>query len=413
MILTAKQRRISRALGALILGLLLLWGLAAYGVGLAAEQRLQRLAASDAKQGWKIELLEYQRGFFSSRAVTLLRPAGGRQAGWHLAHRIRHGPLPAPGLLTGGKNPGDLLLLARISSKRHNPEQDDQAHSNLRVDTTINLAGEATTSWHWPSPNPPGTTPPAVGWQQLSGRLSYPLDFSRLRGELAVNSLTLQNPSLPLLAAQELNTTFAWQQQRTAGGEATLAGEQLLRADGLQLDENHYPEVLLAGNWQHLDRQALEQLATLLPWLTATLPRRHQQVPPPAAETLVEALPRLLRHSPRLEVEQARLTTPAGVARAGLRLAYQQRPDDERPFHPLMLLSGLDFKLSASLPAAILPGGEQSRTLAEMRRRGYLEEAGPGEDKQEQLEIEIGYSQGELLINDHPAPLQILLNLLR
>ncbi|MDZ7641768.1 MAG: DUF945 family protein [Desulfurivibrio sp.] len=410
MIVTAKARKIGLALGVLALGLLLLLAIATYGVGLATEHQLARLAATTG-QDWEMELLEYRRGFRSSRAVTLLHPAGEPRAGWRLVHHIRHGPLP--GLRNGTADPGSWLLLARISSQLQEVNGLPLDDKGPRAETTVPLNGEVTTSWHWPPPTAAAeAAAPAVHWQQLAGSFHYPLDFRSLQGELTLTDFTLRAPPLPPLALERLSTTFTWRRQPEQTG-AGLSGEQRLRLANLRAGETHYPEFLLAANWQRLDLPALRQLAALAPRLGPALASHPRQVPPPAAETLVTALPRLLQHAPQLTIEQARLVSPAGTAEGQLRLAYRQRPDDKRPFHPLMLFSGLDCQLTASLPVALLPGGENSRTLAALRRRGYLEKANQQEDGQQRLELDISYHQGELSINNRPAPLQALLALLR
>lgn len=429
-------------------GVLLLAGaaFASFIVGLKAEENLTRIVARlhDSRE-IGIELSQYRRGFFSSRAITRLQPAAAGLEGQTVVHHIWHGPFPLT-FLGSAQNrplPTPIPRLAVISSRG---EGDSGTTEPWQARTTINLNGRATTSFQLPPGGHQwgGIAPLNLNWQALEGTLAFPLNLEQLEGELTGKKVKLAilppaKPAQRLLEMGDFKLRFAYRQEEDRQGGKTLQARQQLAAGRLGTAGAEYGPFSLQAQWHNLDRQATGRLFSLAPWWRQLLLGPGQppqgEIPPPTAQKMVETLSDLLAKAPSLEIDPIKLQTAHGEAAGRLRLAYRGR-DDNRPFHPIMLLSGLEAEISAEAPpplaASLLreqqqwqqqlesPGDQAAppaprngdekweEPLAGLLQRGLLAH----DEELNQVSFQLHYQAGELTINQRPAPFQALRHLL-
>lgn len=366
-----------------------------FWLGRAAEQQLRRLATGiSGRGGITLEVKEYQRGIFSSRAVTAIQLPQlplSHPAPLLFSHRIQHGPLPLGGPASFSH---PSLGLARISTQLISPEQGESAAPSLLAETAITLGGRAETRLQMAARE---EFTPFLGWGELTAHLLYPADLSRLQGELNWAGWTLELGAGRQLAVTGISAAFNYRRQEEKGEShrATVAGSQRWTGQRLQLGDKIYGPLTLEFNWQNIDQRALIDLLPASPYLTTRLTGIGEpEMAPATAQAMVEAIPLLLSRSPALEIEEATLSTPDGPVHGRLSLSYRGRRDNPRPFHPVMLFSGLELELAATAPAALahrLPGSTPA-----------------GED----WSLDIAYREGGLTINGRPAPIQTILTIL-
>ena len=441
-------RKILLALALPACSALMLLAAASSWLGIKGEEHLVRTVAElNGHAGIELRLLEYRRGWFSSRALTELRLALPAAGPLTINHRIWHGPLPL-----AGRPPesGDRFkpLLAAIDSRLvapsslPNPGQLAAAPAPIDVfhaNTTITMGGRAETFFRL-EPGRQDWQGVArqlnLQWRQLEGHLLFPANLHSMRGELRSPGLALrsadQGPEPPsLLEIKGISLLFNYRREDDGAGGGTLAGSQQLVLSRIHTGGSEHGPLKLEIAWRNLDQRAGGELLGVAPWWPQLLGGGGgREIPPPVAQTLVEALPRLLGKSPVLEIADLRLETPHGAAEGRLRLAYQGR-DEARLFHPIMLISGLRLEAEARAPEALPetmfadyqqwpqaePGANPgldstdrgSDPLTALRRRGYL----PPPDGSDLVSFSLRYQEGELEINDRPAPIQALFYLFR
>ncbi|MFH7319749.1 DUF945 family protein [Desulfurivibrio sp. D14AmB] len=404
--------KIQRLLPALLAGLLLLLAGSAFWTGRGIEKHFRHtIGELDRKTIAELEILQYRRGIFSSIAVTALElPRGRARDGtprWQLTakHRIRHGPFPLRGA-SGWGLPARKPLLAAINSQIPLPDPQGRV---LVADTTITLGGRAETLLQLAPAAAASGQPTSLG--ALRGHLLYPADLSGMRGELTLDRLHLELGPYQL-ALGSLSTVFHYRVEGDGAGEATLGGGQRLAASNLRAGGIEYESLAADLAWHNLDRQALSKLLSLTPWL-AEVARGEKpwEISPSAAQTLVEALPRLLSKDPILEISNAALSAPGGQAGGRLSLAYRGQDEDQsRLFHPAMLLTGLELELEAALPPALLgPIADELGTRWQPDHDGNL----PAAAEEEPLRLQVSYREGELSINHRSASPQAIFKLIR
>ncbi len=434
---------ITRWLPVIVGGTLLVFSAAAFLIGLKAEEHFTTaIARIDANNGINLELTEYQRGFFSSRAVTRLHPdpAGQRRADpanekgeREIVHRIQHGPLPLAGP-SNRRSPGIRPLLAEVNSRLIDPTEPGE-QALLRAHTVITFGGRGETSFDMTGGTGrlgPEQAHLAFEWSDLEGKLTYPLNLEQVEGKLSGPGLTLAyrppaGKPEELLELTGLKLQFDYRQHADGQGGTTLEANQQLTVTGIRTATDQHGPLSLELNWRNLDRQAAGQMFHLAPWWRQLLlgpgDPAGPEIPPPAAQSLVETLSVLLAKSPALEIDPIRLETAHGEAAGRLHLAYLNH-DDSRPFHPIMLLSGLQLEAEASSPEPLLVSlardyrkwrgdneqaeQEGQKPLAGLHRRGYLSMDEDGR----KVSFSLKYQNGELTINDRPAPFQSLRHLL-
>ena len=396
-----------RLLALALPGLFVLAAISSYfWLGRVAEEQLRQLVAGISGRGGIImEVTEYQRGIFSSRAVTAIQlpqllplPHPGAQehpAPLLFSHQIQHGPLPLGGP-TGFSRPSPGL--AKISTRLISAAgRQELERSSFKAETTITPGGRAETRLQMAARE---EVAPFLGWGELTAHLLYPADLHRLQGELNWTDLGLELAADRQLTITGISATFNYRRQPQGGEqgenlEATMAGSQRWTWQRLQLGDNIFGPLTLEFNWQNIDHRALIALLPASPYLAARLTgAAAAEMAPATAQTLVEAIPRLLKRSPALEIKEATLATPDGPAHGRLKLAYRGR-DNSRLFHPAMLFSGLELELSATAPAALAP---------------HLPGSTPAG---EEWSLSVDYREGALKINGRPAPIQAILNILR
>jgi|GEM_PF-5686493 len=400
--------KIQRLLPTLLAGLLLLPAGTAFWTGRGIEKHFRHtIAELNRKTVAGLKILEYRRGIFSSTAVTALelpRQTPKNAPLWQMTgkHRIWHGPFPLRGS-SGWGMPSRKPMLAVIDSQM---PTNDPGGRVLFADTIITLGGRAETHLQLSPAAAASKQPTSLG--ELRCHLLYPADLRSMRGELALDRLNLELGPYRLTLGS-LSTVFHYRLEGDGAGKATLSGGQRLAANGLRSGEIEYESLTADLAWRNLDRQALGKLLNLTPWLIEAARGENWEISPAAAQTLVEALPRLLNSAPALEIGDVTISTAAGRASGRLSLAYQGR-DNSRLFHPTMLLSGLELELEAAIPPALL-----GRIAGEMGPKRQPDQDGdpmtPAEE--EPLLLQVGYREGELTINDRAASPQAIFNLIR
>lgn len=401
-------RKLIHLLPAFLALLILLAAGTSYWTGNRIEQHFHRtISEVNGKNAARLQVVEYRRGIFSSTAVTVFSlNSDGQKNGrpplqLETEHRIWHGPFP-PGGPSGWTIPAPAPLLATISSRT--PVNDLQpAGPTFSADTTITLGGRAETFLRLTAPNPP------LVLGELRGHLLYPADLRSMRGELTLRDLNLHCGQYQL-GIDALSTVFHYRLEGAGANGETITTGQRLAMGNLRAGEVEYGPVAAELAWRNLDRQALTKLLGLMPWLTQVArEERPWEISPAAAQVLVEALPQLMRNSPALEIKGVTIGTPEGEATGRLTLAYQGR-DQTRLFHPVMLLSGLDFEVEATFPAALLAliPNQRGADWEPDRSDGSADRANGDE-----LSLQVSYRQGELTINDRPTSLQAILTLFR
>lgn len=353
---------------------LLLWLGAAYFAGLIAERELTPYLGrriSLYQENCSFALVEYQRGFLSSRARSTMQlgPESGMDrvnseivergsGGLELQHHLRHGPLP-PTNPESRKLSWGLPLLAEISTLGTRPGSPEL---QLQARTTIDMRGTITT-------------------------------FFRL------NPSFIEYETAGVVGGVE-GVLFCRREQTDTGREV-ITVELTLRGERVELMGEIYGPLemeLRAGN---LDMAALSGFFELTPWLAGLVADPSGgDLPPQAAQTLVESITTLLEHSPELKLNLTRLKTPSGRLEARLNMSYREREKREI-FHPAMLLSGLEMDFEARGPATL----EQSHPqyFQALRQRGY-----PVTTAGERFSFSLQLREGELKLNGQPAPARIL-----
>lgn len=392
----------------------LLWTGSSYYLGIKAEEYLRRnLGGPENTDQGRLYLTDYQRGLFSSRARTELRFAGssGDQAPLRLQHRIRHGFLPAAGARGGGGGLGKPLL-AVIDSR--SPDSAAAGFPAIEVRTSVDLSGQASStlqiaagSKSWPL----NRYQLGGQWGAVVGELYFPANLRELTGTLRTTRLDLQTSSAARQNAMTWHDVvwdFSYRSGVDGQGGENLALELALAVDRITTAAaESYGPLELAVTGTNFDREATWRLLNLAPWwLGLATDPAGRQMPPAVAQALVEAIPRLLHNSPVVEVTKARLQTAAGPAHGQFRLAYQGR-DNSRPFHPLMLISGLQLTVATQAPQRLLAAYPEQ--LASLRQRNYLS----ADEATGTYGFNLHYQAGELAINGRPAPLQHLWYLAR
>lgn len=441
-----KFRKILLTLALPACSALMLLAAVSFWLGIKGEEHLARTVAElNGHAGIELQLLEYRRGWFSSQALTELRLALPAAGPLTISHRIWHGPLPLASRPLGS---GDRFkpLLAAIDSRLvaadslPSPGQMEAAPApvnEFHASTTITMGGRAETFFRlepdhqdWQA----GARQFNMHWRQLEGHLLFPANLHSMRGELRSPGLALRpadqgSEPTNLLEIRGFSLLFNYRREDDGAGGGTLAGSQHLVLTRINTGGSEHGPLKVEIAWRNLDQRASGELLGVAPWWPQLLGGGGgREIPPPVAQTLVEALPRLLGKSPVLEIADLRLETPHGPAEGRLRLAYQGK-DEARLFHPIMLISGLRLEAEARAPEA-LPGtmfadyqqwrqtepganpdlmDRERAPLAGLRRRGYL----PPPDGSDLVSFSLRYQEGELEINDRPAPIQALFYLFR
>ena len=290
---------------AILLLLLTAFAGTSFWLGGQARQHLEQALAAPPgdtpSQPYPFKVSEYRRGFFSSRVVTELTVLPGSSARWRFEHRIFHGPLPLTRI--SGRNAKPALvgapLLAVVHSRLLPSGTADQYITRLTAETAITMGGRVETFAQATSPEGAKGYPT---WQTLRLHLLYPADLSAMQGELSLRNLTLPQ-NQPQLELARLSLLFHYHLRDDEGEEQPAAklptaklvdtGQHLVFS-GLRLGEKLYEEGSAKLEWRNLDKPALLQLAGLLPHLVPSVLEGHPTITPPMAQTLVEALPRLM-----------------------------------------------------------------------------------------------------------------------
>ncbi|MDF1614452.1 DUF945 family protein [Desulfurivibrio dismutans] len=429
---------------------LLAGGAATFFIGLKTEEHFTRsIARLNDQHQIHLELVSYQRGLFSSRAISRLHPepspsppgsATLKEPPQEIVHQLWHGPLPRAGLHQPRRfslRPLLAVVKSRLLVPGSEPEE------RLCARTAITFGGQAEVWFQLAAGQrrEPALAGMTLTWRELEGRLVFPLDLGDMEGKLHAPGLALTKHETAgtdqhILEMHGLQLCFSYQQQRDDRGGVTLQATQQLEFTALATTGEQHGPMQMTLHWRNLDRQAAGEMFNLTPWWRRLLLGPNgREIPPATAQSLVETLARLLAKSPELEIDQLRLTTPHGDAQGRLQLTYRQR-DDARPFHPIMLLSGLQLAVEAAAPAPLLAsllkdyqywrkspelGADESITaadeeefsasdpLADLRQRGYL----AADPERDEVSLKLHYQAGELTINGQPAPLQALRYLLR
>ncbi|ADH84929.1 DUF945 family protein [Desulfurivibrio alkaliphilus] len=424
---------------------------AAYFIGLQAEQHFARsVARLNDQHRFQLELVSYQRHLFTAQAVTRLHqqqpPAAAEQLeeeAQQMVHHLQHGPLPLLwGFSAQSPRPSLRPLLAAINSRLLSPAGTGREEL-LQAHTIVTFGGLIRSRFRLAAgqQQDPDTHGLTLIWQELAGELVVPVNLEKLEGKLSTAGLTLAGPAgsettARVLELKGVELDFGYQQQRDDQDGITLQAQQRLELAAINSAGEQYGPLRLALHWHNLDRQAAGDMLRLTPWWQRLLLGPNgSQMPPATAQNMVETLARLLAKSPAVEINPLQLATPHGEAEARLHMAYRHRANG-RPFHPIMLLSGLQLNIEANAPERLLTAlssdyqlwrqapaessAEDSTTadqavtkssdpLAGLHQRGYLN----SDPDSNQVSFQLRYQNGELTINDRPAPLQALRHLLR
>lgn len=389
----------------------------------------------ELSQGGDTRVLEsrFRRGWLHSKAETSIEMAGGfgllfragvvalgasdvrTRIGLHMTHEIEHGPLPLARWIWGRFEGRPML-----ASIRSTLEIDQEAQLALaevvgklppvEARTVLRTHGEAFTTFSMPSDflHAKGEGFSREGrWLGLEGEIEFSDGFRRIAGAARSPGFESRGPERTV-EVRDVRWTFDLPGHELPVGRVglrlgrldfdyTMAGAPPWVLEGVELETEGRLEggrfgaqlrastaTLHLGDdrWgpgsvrlalDDVDGPALRRLRRAGLRLQSDRERGEDAKQAAVAVDVLEALPQLLAHPPRLLLEHFQLATPQGPVAAKGHLALVAPDPSAAPVTPG---SFVELEVEAQAPAAIVEAVADARV-----RSGLAEEGGdPGDD---------------------------------
>jgi uncharacterized protein YdgA (DUF945 family) len=399
---------------ALALGLLAVLGVAPYWFGREAERTFAaRLEQATQRSGVSLTGKNFERGWLSSRAETVIRYPG-LPVEFTAVHRISHGPLTLDRWLEGeiDLTPVQARIRSQISVTAKPATPDDPAKflsqlPPLKTDTAVGLDGDGKMHLELPA-----FKKAAAGdifeWRGMSGEIHFDADFKKFRSELRTpglsftrdpakspgGSVTLDNLTVHSDLAQGagghfLGESSAHVEKLGVGPLASLRDLRVTTAARAEADNIHL-SLTYQVQGVHLANQtfgpghlAIEirklDAATLQKYETEIAAIQRKTLPEEQAALMIlgktmELLGHLSKKAPEVEITRLSFKAGADEVRGKAKFVLDGSRSNIAE-NPLLLLTALAGEAELSLPPAMLRpllAPLVQRDLENYRRRGLI-----------------------------------------